>query len=474
MENKQSNLATRKLTVVDLLMINIVAITSLRNIPITAKYGFSIIYLYIIIALMFFVPCAIAVAELSTKFPKAGGVVTWVNKAFGDFASMMLVWMQWIYNTIFFPTLTVFAATQIVYFFTYFFPSLDPRELSSNAVYLVLSSFVVFWSAMLLNLLGIKFSGKLSKVATIFGVIFPVMLLILLSCISNFFHLTAFSNVQDVDVSSSLFSEGFDFSLMIIMFFSFIGLEVSSAHANKVDNPVKNFPRAIYLGVIIIPVLLILSNISVSTMIPAHLIDSRAGLIETFNVIFAGFNMLYMQPIMSFALFFGCFGCLSAWMIAISRYLEKIASMNFLPKILSKTTKNDVPIAALIFQGIIFSILCLSYNCTSYVQTAYWFLCDLAAQIALIANIVFLTSAIKLRLTYSFDDAHTFTRWKSVSIAFYVLGILGCILGICLGFLTPGHGSMSLIHFNLLLLTGIVFVIVIPFLSRSLMKKGNN
>jgi len=83
MANPAPNKSRRSLSVFSLIMINIIAIDSLRNIPAAAEYGFSILFYYAVAATTFFIPSALVSAELATGWPKTGGVYIWVREAFG-------------------------------------------------------------------------------------------------------------------------------------------------------------------------------------------------------------------------------------------------------------------------------------------------------------------------------------------------------------------------------------------------------
>ena len=232
----------------------------------------------------------------------------------------------------------------------------------------------------------------------------------------------------------------------------------------------SQLPKAIFLTALITPIILILANLSVNVILQNTEINNRSGLMDTFIIIFNATSTSFLQPLIAFMIFLGCFGCLSAWMLTLSIYLQKISKMGYIPKIFSFENKNGVPFFALVFQGLLFSILCLIYNLSTYIQTVYWFLCDLTAQVSLIAISLCLMSAIKLRLYYSWDDAYTVTKFKSVSVLIYFLGMLSCVFGIIMGFLTPTSDYISSTKFNLLLIVGIIFTFLIPILIKKFHK----
>ena len=64
-------------------MINVIAVDSIRTLPISAEYGFSAVFYYLLAGLIFFIPTALVSAELASAWPETGGVYVWVREAFG-------------------------------------------------------------------------------------------------------------------------------------------------------------------------------------------------------------------------------------------------------------------------------------------------------------------------------------------------------------------------------------------------------
>ena len=451
----------KTLTVFDILMINIVSIVSLKNVSITSQYGLSIVLIYFVVTVIFLIPGAIAVSELSTKFLQSGGISIWINKAFGSTVSSYVISMQWIYNIIFFPTITVFATTQLSYFISHVV-GIDTVFFTSSKIYVTVSALLIFWLGVFINSRGITISSMLSNISAIFGIFLPILLIILLS-------LGWLLSGHEIELTMQYLPSNDDnLSLVIIVFFSLVGIEVAAAHADRVKDPKRTFPKAIYLSVLIAPILLIFVNLAIAVVLPSYLIDDRSGLIETFSIFFEKFNLSYMTPAMALVLTIGSFGCLSSWMLTLSKYLLKIAEYNNLPEIFTVTNKNDVPMNILIMQGIIYSALCLSYLWMPSIEETYLFLSSLSAQIALLANAIFFIAAIKLRLNYEWDEAYQFTKNKYLSIAMFVLGAVGCFLGIVLGFFVV-DSSVYLDSINYIVIGGVI-IVVLPKLFVRLFK----
>jgi len=259
--------------------------------------------------------------------------------------------------------------------------------------------------------------------------------------------------------------------LFVVVLFSLMGLEISSAHAGDVDEPRKNYPRALWLTVLIVPLSLILSNMAIGLVIPPSQIDPRAGLIESFAIFFNKFNIAWMSDIIAFSLFIGAFGAIGTWAFGLSRYLNKISERGYLPKRFAENNKNNVPKNALVLQGIIVTILSFFYLWMPNVDIAYWYLSCLTAQLALIAYVIFFVAAIKLRLTHKWDKKTEYVFGPTaLSVTFYVLGIIGSLIGLFAGFMLPGDPSISLSKFNTMLGIGLVVVCIIPLVVIKIKK----
>src|SRR5262245_25822142 len=105
------------LGVFSLVMINVIAVDSLRSLPFSATYGFSLIFYYLLAAICFFFPVALVAAELATGWPNKGGIYVWVREAFGERWGFLVIWLQWIYNVVWYPTILAFIAGTIAYLF---------------------------------------------------------------------------------------------------------------------------------------------------------------------------------------------------------------------------------------------------------------------------------------------------------------------------------------------------------------------
>src|ERR1700712_3917993 len=158
------------LGVVALAMINVAAIVSVRNLPVMAEYGWSMLVLFAISILVFLVPISMVAAELGTGWNREGGVFAWVKEAFGGRTGFLAVWCDYSENLAWFPTVLSFMAAA-------FASGLRP-VLASNSTHLVVVMRAFFWLTTLLNVRGLRASSLLGSIGTIAVSIVPAILLV--------------------------------------------------------------------------------------------------------------------------------------------------------------------------------------------------------------------------------------------------------------------------------------------------------
>src|SRR5689334_7332711 len=99
----------------DVLLFNIATVLGPRWIAAAGHNGTSSISLWIIAAVFFFVPGALVINELSSRFPEEGGLYAWSKEAFGDFHGFVAGWTYWIYTFFYFPGLLLASASMAAY-----------------------------------------------------------------------------------------------------------------------------------------------------------------------------------------------------------------------------------------------------------------------------------------------------------------------------------------------------------------------
>ena len=152
----------------------VAAVVSLRGLPMMAKEGLSMIFYILFAAVMFLIPASLVAAELGGAFSKeGGGVYTWIKAAFGSKWGFTAIWLQWIQNVVWYPTVLGFAAGALAYMF------MKP-ELANNGVYTGIVILVCYWLATFLTLAGSNVASCVTKYGVLLGTVLPGVVIIVL------------------------------------------------------------------------------------------------------------------------------------------------------------------------------------------------------------------------------------------------------------------------------------------------------
>lgn len=440
-----------------LAMINLSVMVSLRNLPIVAQYGFGALFLYLFVALVFLVPSSVVSAELATGWHKRGGIYIWVREAFGPGWGFFAVWMQWIHNVTWFPAILSFSATALAYFFA--------PELASNKLYLISFILIVFWSCTFFNYHGIKTSSWFSACGVVAGTILPGCLLIAFAGIWIFKG----NPIQIPFSFSSLIPQLGDIQHLVFLtglFLAFTGLEVSAVHAIDVDQPQKNYPRAILIAGFLSFVLYAVGAISIAIMIPNTEISLIAGLMQSFQVLLSYFHLEWLLLPIGIMIVFGAIGELNAWVIGPVRALHATSLHGDLPPVFQKLNQHAMPINLLFFQGIVVSFVSLIFLFMPSASSAFWILSVISAQLYLLMYILMFLTVIKLR--YSHPDVARSYRIPFKMAGVWTVGLIGTLssaLAFLMGFVPPSQIKIgNLFFYEAFLMGGISLMCLIPYL----------
>lgn len=447
----------RTLSIFLLAMINVAAICSIKNWPLTAVYGFSSLFYFIVAILFFFIPVSLVSAELATGWPKRGGIYVWVREAFGHRLGFLAGWLLWIENVVWYPTILSFIAGTVAF-------SFNP-ELANNTLYMFCMIFGTFWAATLLNLLGMKMSGWISTLGVILGTIIPGVIIIALG-----FAWIAGGNPSHVTFSWDSFFPNLNnpeqLALLAGVVLGFAGMEMSAVHARDVKNPQKNYPRAILLSAIIIILLSIFGTLAIAVVIPEDKISLVSGGMEAIAFFLRSYHLDWSIPIIAFLIAFGATGSMSTWAAGPSKGLLAAAQDGDFPPILHKINKYDMPVAMLIFQGIIVSILGLVFLLMPDVNSSFWILLVLSSQLYLLMYLLMFAAGIYLRFKRpEVPRAYKIPGGKWGMMITAGLGIISSLFAIVIGFFPPEQlETGSVLIYELFLIFGIIIFCAAPFI----------
>ncbi|MCH9634511.1 MAG: Glutamate/gamma-aminobutyrate antiporter [Chlamydiae bacterium] len=420
----------RVLGIFVLATLNLAVITSLRNMPLVARYGLSSISYYLIAAIVFIVPTALVSAELATGWPKAGGVYIWVREAFGERWGLSAVWLQWLHNLPWYPAMLAFIGTLLAYAF-------NAPSLIANKNFMLLVILLGFWGITFINFFGVKTSGWFSSFCVIIGAIIPGLFLITLGLVWMAKGMPTQIQFEWNAVLPSL-SQFDNIGFLAATFLAFAGLEVTAVHAKDVKEPRKNFPKAIFLSAIFSLVLFVLGSLAIAIVLPKNEISLVAGIMEAFAKILSIYKMSGLVPITAILIALGAIGELNAWILGLAKGLFITARHGSLPPVFQKVNKHNIPTNLLLFQASVVSASGIVFYFMDALSSAYWVLMTLSAQLYLTMYILMFLAGLRLR--YSKPNVVRKYRISEGNGGMWIVSMIGTVaalFAIVVGFMPP-------------------------------------
>jgi putative glutamate/gamma-aminobutyrate antiporter len=445
----------RTLGVFSLVMINVIAVDSLRSLPFSAVYGFSLVFYYILAGLVFFIPTALISAELATGWPNRGGVYVWVREAFGERWGFITIWLQWVYNVVWYPTILTFIGGVLAYL-------VDP-QLADSKAYMLSVILIVFWGATLVNCFGMRLSSWVSTVCALMGTLIPMTFIIILGVIwmkqGNPLHITFTSQQFLPDLSDVN-----HLSFILVIVFGLVGMEMSASHADEVKNPSRSFPRAIVYSTVIIFFSLMLSSLAIAIVVPKDTLNIVTGLVQAYQIFFQNYNLTWLTPIMTLLIIIGGIGAVSAWIIGPTKGLLVATHDGSAPKVFGKVNKHGSPVVILLMQAILCTALCSVFLFMPTVSSSYWVLTAITAQLAMLVYVALFLAAIVLHHKKPHvKRAYRVPGGRAGIWLWSALGILSSLAVIALGFIPPSQlETGSLLKYETILVVGMVVLCLPP------------
>ena len=452
----------RGLGVFSLAMINVAAIVSLRNLPMMAEFGCATIFFLVLAALVFFLPIAFVTAELAAAWPEAGGNYIWVSAAFGRPCGFFALWASWMESISWFPTILTFTAAMLAHMLTPIIPGLEHSK-----TFIVTAILIIFWGATIINFFGINVSGWISTLGVVIGTLVPGVFIVML----GFWWIVSGHPLQ---VEFSLATMIPDFRLDNIVIFSGVllglaGIELAAYHVVDAKDPQRDYPRAVLLASLVILTIYILGTLAIVVVVPRTDISLASGLIQAISLFFASFGWAWMAPLLATFLLLGALAGINTWIVGPAKGMLVVAKHGLLPSILTYSNKKGVPVALLLLQAAIGSILALVFLYIEDSNGAIWILLALSAQFTFIQYLLVFAAVLKLR----YFQPNVARPYKAPCIWILSgLGIAACVFSFFIVYLPPAQlntGDASVYRW-LLLIT--LLVLALPPILFSKFKKA--
>jgi len=309
------------------------------------------VLLMVLTPLVWSLPMALMVAELASLMPEEGGYYVWVRETIGPFWEVQEAWWSMAYSTVLLAIFPVLFVSYLCYFIPVIGPAADFQHPFVGPILRWFIAVLLIASAAFLNLRGARDVGISAKFsATIVCGAFAALVLTWIAAHPNpaaTFHLLAhdFRTSQRDTVLLGI-------SLIVL---NYSGWDNASTYANEVEQPQRNYPRAIGLALLLVVagyVLPVLASISVTTD-PA-LWSSDAG----WPVISKLIGGPWLGALLSAAGLVSTWAMFNAQLLYVTRLPLVLAQDRWLPKIFaSASPANGSPQVSIICISLLAALL---------------------------------------------------------------------------------------------------------------------
>jgi amino acid transporter len=296
-----------------------------------AGYGHGILIL-LFLPVLWCLPTAFMIGELSSALPEEGGYYAWVRRGLGNFWGFQEAWLSLaasIFDMAIYPTLFVFYLQQMSPWF----------GVGSHGV---LAGLFVVVTCAALNLAGIRVVG-ITSLWLFFLLSAPFALIVVLAPL----RASALTVAHATETGAGLGLLGG----VLVAMWNYMGWDNASTIAQEVERPQRTYPKAMIAAVILVALTYVLPFLAVYLMgVPATVFAedgswaSVAGLVGGKVMGFVWLRFLVVLGGMMCA-----FGMFNALVMSYSRLPLAMARDGMLPRIFAKTSaRTQAPWVAIL------------------------------------------------------------------------------------------------------------------------------
>ncbi|GAA0700056.1 amino acid permease [Paraclostridium ghonii] len=324
-----------------------------------ANQGLTVVFSWIFMIALYFVPYTLMVGELGSAFKDSqGGVSAWIKSTTTPMLAFMAGWTYWVVHV---PYLAQKPQSLLIALSWAVSPSGDLATTLKGLNPLILQGMVlvVFLVFLYVSTKGIKVLKVIGNVAGT-----SMFVMSLLYIVLGLAAPAITGHVATPNITPKSFVPKFDFAYLTtlsMLVFAVGGCEKIAPYVNNTKNPSKNFPKGMLVLAGMVAVCALLGSIAMGMMFNANaipedlmmngqyyafqLLGEHYGLGSLFVIVYALANTAAQLSALVFSI------------DAPLRVLLGEADSNFIPKALSKTNKNGVLVNGYIMTAILVSSL---------------------------------------------------------------------------------------------------------------------
>lgn len=429
----------KKLGLWTLIMLIFVPTFGFNNITSNAvALGPAAIPSWLIVALLYFLPLSIMIAEMSSaNQEKGGGIYTWIDCTLGSKWAFIGTWSYFIANLFFLQM--VFARLQVMVSWTLFG---ENRFNDSNAY---LMPWIGLFIAIALTFVATTGVKKFSKISDVGGYMtFVATILFILFAIVGFAlgktpSATTFNASTVIPKFDASYFSTFSWLLLAVA-----GAEVAGTYIKDVDKPEKTFPKSVILATLFIAVAYIIGSFAVSLIASPDML-TKAGLKDANYIVYKilgnnwGVSGKLVVQLYALVNTVSSIGAYVVWMESPLRAMFSEVPEGTFPKFLTKQREDGTMVNALWIQCAVLIFMNIAPCIGLHSIDKFFTLVTNLSSLSSVVPYIVLGVAYFIFKMKNIRSGIIIIKSKGLAI---FLSIIVCVLGVA-GFFGAGWGDFA-------------------------------
>ncbi|MGO4884888.1 MAG: APC family permease [Bryobacteraceae bacterium] len=366
----------------DITLFAITCMINVRWIPVAAHAGPGSLALWLLAALLFAAPLAVAVGTLSVKYPgAAGGLYVWTRGDFGRWHGFLCFWVYWMGIAILLPSAALFYMSAGLHV-------LGPRLATSRSC-LVAVSLVAIWIALGTNLLGVKIGKWTENIGGAATWVLSGLLLVVAALVwirrgsATPMHLAPRWSWDTV-------------SLWAGVAYAMSGLEFIGMMAGEIRDPGRTIPRAGWIATAFVTVFYAASTLALLALLRPQSVSEMNGLAEGGDAAAGAFGIGWLSPLIALLVLASGLGQIGGFGSAVSRLPFAAGVDGLLPPAFARVHPRwHTPHISIIVFGLVGSFLLVAMQLGDTLRAAYQSLLSLMVIVGFLPYLYIFGSAWK-------------------------------------------------------------------------------
>ena len=376
--------------------------------------GVSSITIWIISAIFFFLPYGLMSAELGSTYPDDGGIVSWVQRAFGEFWGVMEGWMYWINVAFWMPAVfTAFSGWLVLAIW----PDMPVFLQAAIAI-------AMCWVIVYIGVKGIDLSVEVASIMAYLkmGILVLLGVLGIVYGIKNGFA-NDFSFENWIPTFSDIINPQ-DGGYFAVIVYNLLGFELIGSIGSQIEDAKHTVPKMTIIAGIAIVAIYCFGSFGILAAIPADSIDEVDGFVYALKELCTVFGPL--ANIIFYIVIFGAILTLVANMITWTLG----GNESFMAADLDKRSKflghrhpkyGTADNLYYVMGGISSLLLVLNYTLSGNANEVFWTIFAFSSIVFMLCYLLMFPAALKLKFTDNTPRVYEVPGGKAGMVIIFIL-----------------------------------------------------